>query len=172
MTDSRSLERAISIDWGKFGAAVIALVYFSSAILDPSQFRFIDHINLFVHEAGHLLFSPFGMTISIMGGTIVQVLMPLLFVRYFFFQGEVFSASLVLFWLGQNFINVSVYAADAQAMALPLVGGEIHDWNYLLTHFDVLGQSALISKVMFSIGALIIVVAAISSLALSRKNVV
>jgi hypothetical protein len=171
MIEPRSLERAILIDWGKWSAAVIALVYFSGAIFDPSQFRFIDYINLFVHEAGHLLFSPFGMTISIMGGTIVQVLMPLLFVRYFFFQGEIFSASLVLFWLGQNFINVSVYAADAEVMALPLVGGEIHDWNYLLTHFGVLGQSALISKAIFLVGALIIVAAAISSLALSRKNV-
>jgi hypothetical protein len=64
-----------------------------------------------------------------------------------------------------------VYAADAEVMALPLVGGEIHDWNYLLTHFGVLGQSALISKAIFLVGALIIVAAAISSLALSRKNV-
>ena len=165
------LRRANSIDWGKFIVAVIAIAYFANNIMSPTEFRFLDTVNLFIHEAGHFLFAPFGMTLAIMGGTILQLLMPTLFVGYFFLQREFYSASLVLFWLGQNFINVSVYAGDAELMALPLIGGEIHDWNYLLTHFEVLGHTALVGKIIFIVGVMIIVLAGLSSLRFARNKV-
>ena len=45
-----------------------------------------------------------------------------------------------LLWFGQNFINISVYAADAQAKRLPLLGGNkvYHDWDYLLREIGIL----------------------------------
>jgi hypothetical protein len=36
---------------------------------------------------------------------------------------QFFSASLVLFWVGQNVMAVFVYVGDAQAKALPLITG-------------------------------------------------
>ena len=49
-----------------------------------------------------------------------------------------------LLWLGQNLINISVYAADAQAQKLPLLGGNsvYHDWHYMLGEIGLLEYSA------------------------------
>jgi hypothetical protein len=50
------------------------------------------------------------------------------------------SLQLCFAWLGQNFINISVYAGDAQAKSLPLFGphGAKHDWNFILGKYNIL----------------------------------
>ena len=56
--------------------------------------------------------------------------MPGLFVvGYFCYQQQFYSAAMVLFWVGESVLNVSVYAGDSVALQLPLLGGEnsIHD---------------------------------------------
>ena len=66
------------------------------------------------------------------GGTLFQLIMPAIFVGYFLRRKDSHSASVALWWVAQNFWNISVYAADARAQELPLVGGGEHDWAYLL----------------------------------------
>ncbi len=67
--------------------------------------------------------------------------------------------SVVLFWLGQNFINVSRYVKDAQAMNLPLVsiggGDSIHDWNYILLKMNLLRHDRAIGNTLLGSGLLI-----------------
>jgi hypothetical protein len=54
-------------------------------------------------------------------------------------------------------INVSVYAADAQAQLLPLLGGNkvYHDWHYLLGELDILQYDAEVGYIIFGIAILI-----------------
>ena len=54
---------------------------------------------------------------------------------------------LALLLLGQNFVDVSIYAADAQARALPLLGGDrvFHDWHRLLSQFGLLEATPVIA---------------------------
>lgn len=61
-------------------------------------------------------------------------------------------------WVGQNFVNVSIYAGDAIAMQLPLLGDDsvIHDWNYLLSTLHVLSATPVIASILFAIGILCI----------------
>ncbi|PJE51001.1 MAG: hypothetical protein COV29_01840 [Candidatus Yanofskybacteria bacterium CG10_big_fil_rev_8_21_14_0_10_36_16] len=91
----------------KLGALMIVAFYFIYAGLDG--WHFFDGVDLIIHEAGHFVFLPFGEFIYIAGGTLLQLLMPALFVFYFFKKDQFYSASLVTMWLGQSFINVSVY---------------------------------------------------------------
>ena len=56
-------------------------------------------------------------------------------------------------WLGQNWIDVAAYAADAQARAMPLLGGlgpEAHDWLNLLSRAGLLEQTPLVAGVLFA----------------------
>ncbi len=71
-----------------------------------------------------------------------------------------------LLWLGQNFINISVYAADAQARKLPLLGGNkvYHDWNYLLTEIDLLKFDAEVGFFIFGIAVLVFIITLIMPL--------
>jgi hypothetical protein len=124
--------------------------------------RFLDRVDLIVHEAGHLFFSWFGEFVQVMGGTIGQLLVPLGIAGYFFFRKEQFSFSIVLFWIGQNLFNISVYIKDAQAMALPLVsvgGGEdsIHDWNYMLSNLGLLHYDQAVGILAYLLGCAIII---------------
>ena len=153
-------------DYFKLVVAGAASLYFFSSALHPTSDRYIDAVNLVIHEAGHIVFVLFGEMMAVAGGTILQLLMPALFVGYFALrQREYFSASLVVFWLGENFITISVYAADALAMQLPLVGGEgvIHDWNYLLTRAGMLEHTWVVAGIIKYLGMLTILFASIGS---------
>lgn len=140
------------------GKALITLIsiYLSFKLaLSPNPWIFLDYVNLLFHEAGHLLTFFLGETISIFGGTLFQLGIPLGIMVYFLLKRSYFSAFFSLFWLGDSLVNVSVYIKDANDMALPLiVGGGIHDWNYLLTKFNLLDQANLLGNFTYAIGLL------------------
>jgi uncharacterized protein YqgC (DUF456 family) len=50
---------------------------------------------------------------GIAGGSLFQVILPAVFVGYFVWREQYYSAAIVLFWVGQSILNVWVYAADA-----------------------------------------------------------
>jgi len=148
--------------WRMAGAALSGL-YFLWCAWRPNEPRLIDGANLLIHEAGHIFFNPFGEFMMIAGGSLFQVIVPGIFVAYFVYHHKPYSAALVLFWVGESVVNVSVYAADAAAMQLPLIGGpdSVHDWNYLLSHLGWLGATVTIGRTIHLIGALTILMALI-----------
>jgi len=103
----------------------------------PVLIWLIDTINLFIHEAGHFFFSPFGKFLYVLGGSFFQVLIPLVLAIVTFRQTPQHTAY-PLFWTGESMVNVSPYIQDAPAMKLHLIAkGVMHDWNYLLQgHLD------------------------------------
>jgi hypothetical protein len=147
----------------KFIVASFASLYFLWCAWSL-EWHFIDGVNLLIHEAGHVVFRPFGELLMMAGGSLFQVIMPLIFVGYFVWHKKYFSAALVLFWVGENLLYVAIYAGDAMALQLPLVGGEIHDWNYLLGQLGLLKQTAKIAGFIRLLGTLIIIAAAIWSI--------
>jgi hypothetical protein len=159
-------------DPAKIAIALLASCYFLWAALHPADWRFVDNFNLVIHEAGHILFIPFGQFMTIAGGSLFQVIVPAAFAVYFYRQGKSFSCSLLLFMLGESLINVSVYAGDAVAMELPLLGGDdsIHDWNWMLDQLSLLGQVREIAGAIRALGTLTILAAAIGSLLNARRT--
>jgi len=143
----------------KAGFTALMLVYGFVIARDVDEFRFLDNVDLIPHEAGHMLFSWFGEFIMVLGGTMGQLFVPIACGVYFYLRREKFSTSVVLFWLGQNFINVSRYVKDAQAMEMPLVsmggGDSIHDWNYILLTLDLLRHDQGIGNAVLGLGLLI-----------------
>jgi hypothetical protein len=63
-----------------------------------------------------------------------------------------------LLWAGQSLINISVYAADATKMQLPLLGGDssTHDWNWLLIYLGQLRHTPQIAQVITVCGWLVL----------------
>ena len=139
------------------GASVAAL-YFLHAASTPKDWHFFDGIDLIFHEAGHTIFSFFGEFIDVLMGSGFQVLLPLLISVYFFYTRQNFAGSLTLMWVGQSFINVSVYAGDAQVMQLPLLGVDaaMHDWNYLLSTLQALPYTSVVATALYDFGLLFI----------------
>lgn len=143
------------------GFAIASGYYFLQYARDPMAPHFIDAVNLVIHEAGHAILGPFGLFLHVAGGSILQIAVPIAFVVYFWRRKERYSAGLVLYWVGQNLINISVYARDAVMMQLPLLGGDPagHDWHNLLDMLHVLPHTAIIAKSIEVSGWVVLVVA-------------
>ncbi len=128
-------------------------------------FWIIDGVNLGIHESGHLVFGLFqNEFIAFLGGTLLQLIMPLTFVGYFLMQSDKFSASVMLWWFGQNFFHISPYIKDARSQVLPLVGGGVHDWGYLLDKLNLLHLDQQIGNIAWLIGLYIIISASIDAI--------
>ncbi len=112
---------------------ICALFFWGYILMDKDGYLgMLDNCNLLIHEAGHMVFLPFGQTLHFLGGTLLQCLVPVILIVYFWRTRQPAGMSFSGLWLGENFLNVAHYIADARDMALPLVGGGEHDWNTLL----------------------------------------
>lgn len=149
-----SSKRYIVIDW--FGLVGLALgaAYFGAALAHPAVWRFMDAVNLIFHEAGHTIFGLFGqVTLTSLGGSLFQVLLPLSLAVYAWRREQRLTAALLLMWAGQSLGNVSVYAGDAVKMQLPLISDYAeHDWNYLLWRGGLLPKTAAVARAILAAG--------------------
>lgn len=144
--------------------AGILTLYFLWIAYNPHGGSFMDLVDLPIHETGHFVFAPFGEFMGFAGGSLLQIIMPAAFVGYFVWKQSYYSAAIVLFWVGQSILNVFVYAQDAVTMLLPLVGGGIHDWNWMLSRLGWLDYTKSISGMIRLVGTFTIFIAAILSI--------
>ncbi len=113
-----------------------------------SMFRMFTFLP--IHEAGHLLFSFFGRTLHILGGSFWQIMFMVIWFVIALRQRSR-TAPIAAFFVGENMMDVSLYVRDAQYMALPLLGGESsgHDWKNLLTAWDALSSAETIADLLY-----------------------
>ena len=123
-------------------------------------------VNLPFHEAGHVIFSPFGRFIQVLGGTLGQWLIPLVVTVSFVVKANRFAASVGLWWLGQSFMDIAPYMDDARAGQLMLIGGvtgseveDYHDWEIILTRLDLMQYDHVIARISFGCGVLLMLTA-------------
>lgn len=146
--------------------------YAVARVTDPERWDLLDDVDLAIHEAGHVLFAPFGDSMHFLGGSLFQLLVPMTFVAYFARNRQRYSAAVVASWLGVSTLNVARYVADAREQALPLLGGEnsIHDWWYLLTEWDLLPHDLAIARAIRAAAVLCFVVSVGGGLAFLREG--
>lgn len=117
--------------------AVVALVPYVTWLVFAYRWHFLDGANLLFHEGGHIVLLPFGMTLHMLGGTIAQLFFPAASCFHLWRQERRFEAWVCGIWLAESTMNVAVYLGDAKAQALPLVGGDTHDWHWLLSRIGL-----------------------------------
>jgi hypothetical protein len=129
---------------------------------------FLHLINLPFHEAGHVFFRPLGAFMTSLGGTLGQLLMPLIALLVLLLKTrDPFGAAVALWWLGENFLDIAPYINDARAGQLPLIGGNyghsspygFHDWEYILTETGLLHLDQQLAQASHTLGALIMLLA-------------
>ena len=127
----------------------------------------LHNVDLIFHEAGHVIFQPFGRTMMILGGSLFQVLLPLVLMLAFLNKNrDGFAASMCLWWSGQSLMDVAPYIADASVLRLPLLGGGIgadspgmHDWANFLRPKGWLQYDQQIASVVDFIGSGVLLMA-------------
>ncbi|HEY6972907.1 MAG TPA: hypothetical protein VI359_01260 [Nitrospiraceae bacterium] len=125
---------------------------------------FLHLINLPFHEAGHLLFMPFGRFMMFLGGTLGQILMPIVCLATFLIKTrDPFGASVALWWTAENFMDIAPYVNDARALDLMLLGGvtgketDGHDWENILSLLGWLPYDHHIAHLCYNVGILLMV---------------
>jgi hypothetical protein len=157
-------DRHESAFWGHTVIWVCFLFWGWRFILHGIDWRFtgtsfLHSVNLPFHEYGHVMFSPFGTFWMFLGGSLFQIVLPLLpLAAFMVLQRDNFAASIMLWWSGQNLLDVAPYIADAPLRAIPLINGNdaTHDWWNLLTMSDALEQAPVYANVCFTLGVLVI----------------
>ena len=135
----------------------------------PFTLPFFHLVNLPFHEAGHVLFSPFGRFIAVAGGSLFQVMVPLVVMGVFLFSHrDIFGSSVAWWWAGQSIWDLTPYIYDARAGNMTLLGGitgrdnpDVHDWKNLLTWTGLLKYDHSIAKLAFFAGGFIMVLGVI-----------
>ena len=150
--------------WDEFKRWIPSIIILPIAVswcINRGNYGLIDNIDLVIHEAGHVFFSLFGKFIYTLGGSFMQIIIPSIIAWFFFRNNYRTGVQVGLLWLGQNFINISVYAADARAQKLPLLGGNkvYHDWHYLLNTLSLLEFDTEIGYLFFGVAVLIFIAA-------------
>lgn len=138
--------------------------------VSPTFVHFIlSRVNLVFHEAGHIVFSVLGQFMATLGGSLLQVLIPLICVATFLTRHlNPFGASVTLWWAGQSLIDLAPYINDARAQQMILLGGVTgrdvpgyHDWNNILSRLGLLTSDHLLARLAHLCGSVLIVVAVI-----------
>jgi hypothetical protein len=141
---------------------------FASIASNAAGRSILHNVNLPFHEAGHVFFSPFGSFLHSLGGTIGQLLMPLICMVVFLLQTrDTFAAAVGLWWFGENFLDIAPYIGDARAGVLPLLGGNtghsspygFHDWEFLLTETGLLRYDRTLARLSHSFGSILMTLA-------------
>jgi hypothetical protein len=128
---------------------------------------FMHTINLVFHEAGHVIFRLFGDFMTVLGGTLGQLLMPLIVMLALLLKNrDTFGASLGLWWLGQSLMDCAPYINDARAGKLLLLGGvtgqdapDYHDWQNILSRLDWLAYDHRLAALADGAGTLLMLLA-------------
>ncbi len=119
---------------------------------EPGFVFLLDHANLLFHEAGHPVTGLFSSRLEPYGGTIGQLVFPCVLAVAFWRNGQPVGFAAACIWFFENWFNIARYLADARALELPLVGGGDHDWNTILTRWDLLPYDTRIAAFVRLVG--------------------
>jgi hypothetical protein len=101
----------------------------------------LDDANLLFHEAGHPIFGAVSAPLGVYGGTLGQLVFPILVMFQFWWHRDMIGFIIGQMWFAENLLNIARYMADAREQFLPLIGGGEHDWTEIFTRWNMLEQN-------------------------------
>lgn len=155
------LRLALLLGLAVWGIALIRMDYRTGEMGSA----FVHGPLLVFHEAGHVVFRPFGEWMTILGGTLGQLLMPLLLASALLLKNrDPFGAAVGVWFLGVSVLDVAPYMYDALHPQLMLLSGQTgeeggHDWIYLLSSVGLLARAQWLGALTHTIGVLVLVAA-------------
>ncbi len=136
----------------------------------------LSMLTFLIHEAGHSVFGLLGQFMGALGGTLAQLLFPLLVSLVGLSRPrERVTALFFVFWLGLSLMDVSRYIGDARSQQLKLFSPQalldgaapIHDWHYLLGQVGLLPYDHVLAAGVYGLGLLVMLAALAAALLLA-----
>ena len=164
-------ERVDALRWG-LRAVLLAGFALWGGVLIAQDYRvgeigrsFLHGPLLVFHEAGHVIFRIFGPWVGVLGGTLAQLLLPVVIIVAFLWKNrDPFGAALGLWLLGVSLLDVAPYMYDALQPQLTLLNGSVgeeggHDWIYLFESMGLRSRAQGIGALTHKLGALVLLLA-------------
>lgn len=115
-----------------------------------------------IHEFGHVLFMPFGEFMHLLGGSLFQAALPLIFGGIFLVKNrDPFAAAVMLWWSAVAVMDIAPYAYDAHMPQHILLSGRTgdtgsHDFIDVLADLGLLKKAQTVGYVMHRFGVLML----------------
>lgn len=139
--------KILSYLWKTIGPRRVGLVVmcvYAAWLVFFYRYHWVDGINLLIHEAGHVVFSPLarisagGETLAVLAGPLLQLAVPFFITFRLSRRGEGIPTAVCALWSAESLMYTAEYMADANRLALPLIGDHPHDWRWLLERVGAL----------------------------------
>jgi hypothetical protein len=121
-------------------------------LLNPGILMVLDAASGLMYEVGRFTFSYVGGMAIYVGGTVGQLFLPVLLAWYFYNTRYMFALQALLFWLGQNLINISLHIAKPNYMYAHHYGHS--DWQKLLVFLDIGSYDLYAGTIVFAAGSI------------------
>jgi hypothetical protein len=118
-----------------------------------------------IHEFGHILFRPFGEFMMLLGGSLFQAGLPLVFAGVFLVKNrDPFAAAAMLWWSAVAVMDIAPYVYDAQVPVHVLLTGRTgengaHDFIDVLGDLGLLGRAQAVGYAVHRAGIVMLIVA-------------
>ena len=115
-----------------------------------------------LHEFGHILFMPFGEFMHLLGGSLFQAALPLVFGGIFLVKNrDPYAAAVMLWWSAVAVMDIAPYAYDAQQPQHVLLTGRTgetgaHDFIDVLGDLGLLTRAQTVGYVMHRFGVVML----------------
>jgi len=139
------------------------------ALMDIPQWEmsgsFMHLVLLPFHEFGHIFFRPFGEFMTLLGGSLFQVMMPLGLGAYFIVKNrDPFAGSLMLWWAAAGVMDTAPYIYDAWKPQHILLTGRTgdtgaHDFIDVLGDLGVLHRAQPIGRAVYAFSVVMMLAA-------------
>lgn len=135
---------------------------------------FLHLIALPFHEAGHVIFAPFGEFLQVLGGSLFQVIVPIVCAVALARRGDRFGTAVCAWWAGACLVDLGPYIADARALQITLIGGRTgaevygHDWEAILQALGWLHRDRALGMTAHVVGSAVMVAAFVLAVRLIR----
>ncbi len=143
--------------------ALVATLFDHLASAGSTTGQIAWYLTIGIHEIGHIICSPFGQLIYLLGGSVWQVLFWALIAAHYRFRYLRLRPALVCLAItGHSFINLARYIDDARTRKMPLLfnmDSSHHDWWQILDRVNLLpydhlfAGSAVLAGVLLILGA-------------------
>lgn len=141
----------------------MAALDYRNPVYDGLAPRAVHMASMPFHEFGHFLMLPFGTFMMFFGGTLFQETIPLALGLAFVLKNrDNFAAAVCLWWAGTGLTHSAAYIYDALYPQLASlfhgeVGGDGHDWIYLLNCFGQLRHAHQWAFVVHKLAVLVMI---------------
>lgn len=150
--------------WWQWRLPLLVLLFVQAArpLREFGEPHLFGGITFGAHEFGHLFFSFGGEWLTIAGGSLMQLLVPIGAAAAVLQKRDWFGAAVCGLFLAASLGDLSWYIADARARELDLLSfspdGSGHDWAFLLRRAGLLQKDLMIARFTRFVGWCVLLV--------------